>query len=48
MISLWKLLFAYLLTFSCYDGIRYYKNQGLKMAFEVAPADPTVDLNMQL
>ncbi|KAF3453580.1 hypothetical protein FNV43_RR04020 [Rhamnella rubrinervis] len=27
---------------------RYYKNQSLKMAFEVAPADPTVDLNMQL
>ncbi|KAH7546526.1 hypothetical protein FEM48_Zijuj01G0210100 [Ziziphus jujuba var. spinosa] len=27
---------------------RYYKNQNLKTAFEVAPADPTVDLNMQL
>ncbi|KAK6946790.1 Zinc finger, UBP-type [Dillenia turbinata] len=27
---------------------RYYKNQSLKMAFEYAPADPTVDLNMQL
>ncbi|KAK6934343.1 Ubiquitinyl hydrolase, variant UBP zinc finger, partial [Dillenia turbinata] len=27
---------------------RYYKNQSLKMAFECAPADPTVDLNMQL
>ncbi|XVE50418.1 hypothetical protein DITRI_Ditri01bG0161300 [Diplodiscus trichospermus] len=27
---------------------RYYINQGLKMAFETAPADPTVDLNMQL
>ncbi|KAL3576721.1 hypothetical protein D5086_022004 [Populus alba] len=27
---------------------RYYTNQSLKMAFEMAPADPTVDLNMQL
>ncbi|XP_054812623.1 ubiquitin carboxyl-terminal hydrolase 14 isoform X2 [Prosopis cineraria] len=27
---------------------RYYANQSLKNAFEVAPADPTVDLNMQL
>ncbi|KAL7585980.1 ubiquitin carboxyl-terminal hydrolase 14 [Lactuca sativa] len=27
---------------------RYYKNQNLKMAFDNAPADPTVDLNMQL
>ncbi|KAI7729274.1 hypothetical protein M8C21_032442, partial [Ambrosia artemisiifolia] len=27
---------------------RYYKNQSLKMAFDMAPADPTVDLNMQL
>ncbi|KAE8672069.1 Ubiquitin carboxyl-terminal hydrolase 14 [Hibiscus syriacus] len=27
---------------------RYYMNQNLKMAFETAPADPTVDLNMQL
>ncbi|CAN1775163.1 Ubiquitin carboxyl-terminal hydrolase 14, partial [Linum perenne] len=27
---------------------RYYKNQSLKLAFEMAPADPTVDLNMQL
>ncbi|XP_021287815.1 ubiquitin carboxyl-terminal hydrolase 14 isoform X2 [Herrania umbratica] len=27
---------------------RYYMNQSLKMAFETAPADPTVDLNMQL
>ncbi|KAL6199239.1 hypothetical protein ACLB2K_029025 [Fragaria x ananassa] len=27
---------------------RYYKNQSLKTAFEKAPADPTVDLNMQL
>ncbi|XVF78034.1 hypothetical protein PTKIN_Ptkin14bG0095800 [Pterospermum kingtungense] len=27
---------------------RYYINQSLKMAFETAPADPTVDLNMQL
>ncbi|XP_062077898.1 ubiquitin carboxyl-terminal hydrolase 14 isoform X2 [Humulus lupulus] len=27
---------------------RYYKNQSLKMAFGMAPADPTVDLNMQL
>ncbi|KAI4333751.1 hypothetical protein L6164_018520 [Bauhinia variegata] len=27
---------------------RYYMNQNLKKAFEVAPADPTVDLNMQL
>ncbi|GMH24315.1 hypothetical protein Nepgr_026158 [Nepenthes gracilis] len=27
---------------------RYYENQGLKKAFEEAPADPTVDLNMQL
>ncbi|PQQ07339.1 ubiquitin carboxyl-terminal hydrolase 14 [Prunus yedoensis var. nudiflora] len=26
----------------------YYKNQSLKLAFEKAPADPTVDLNMQL
>ncbi|XVE80238.1 hypothetical protein DITRI_Ditri14bG0123600 [Diplodiscus trichospermus] len=29
-------------------GNRYYVNQSLKMAFETAPADPTVDLNMQL
>lgn len=27
---------------------RYYKNQTLKSAFATAPADPTVDLNMQL
>ncbi|KAJ0936246.1 putative ubiquitinyl hydrolase 1 [Helianthus annuus] len=27
---------------------RYYKNQSLKTAFDIAPADPTVDLNMQL
>ncbi|XWS51994.1 hypothetical protein CRYUN_Cryun11dG0029500 [Craigia yunnanensis] len=27
---------------------RYYMNQSLKMAFETAPADPTVDLSMQL
>ncbi|XP_076889304.1 ubiquitin carboxyl-terminal hydrolase 14-like isoform X1 [Bidens hawaiensis] len=27
---------------------RYYKNQSLKSAFINAPADPTVDLNMQL
>ncbi|KAJ8763625.1 hypothetical protein K2173_003097 [Erythroxylum novogranatense] len=27
---------------------RYYTTQSLKMAFEMAPADPTVDLNMQL
>ncbi|KAL3612516.1 hypothetical protein D5086_003536 [Populus alba] len=27
---------------------RFYINQSLKMAFEMAPADPTVDLNMQL
>lgn len=29
-------------------NLRYYINQNLKKAFEVAPADPTVDLNMQL
>ncbi|KAL5706699.1 ubiquitinyl hydrolase 1 [Ranunculus cassubicifolius] len=27
---------------------RYYKNQALKLAFETAPSDPTVDLNTQL
>ncbi|OMP04613.1 hypothetical protein COLO4_09498 [Corchorus olitorius] len=27
---------------------RYYMDQSLKLAFETAPADPTVDLNMQL
>lgn len=27
---------------------RYYTNQSLKSAFDAAPADPTVDLNMQL
>ncbi|KAM7250829.1 hypothetical protein ACFE04_022712 [Oxalis oulophora] len=27
---------------------RYYMNQHLKSSFEIAPADPTVDLNMQL
>ncbi|KAL9660412.1 hypothetical protein QQ045_025226 [Rhodiola kirilowii] len=27
---------------------RYYKNQNLKTAFEIAPADPTVDLNTQI
>lgn len=27
---------------------RYYFNQDLKAAFDMAPADPTVDLNMQL
>lgn len=27
---------------------RYYANQSLKSAFDAAPADPTVDLNMQL
>ncbi|KAF5730612.1 ubiquitin carboxyl-terminal hydrolase 14-like isoform X3 [Tripterygium wilfordii] len=27
---------------------RYYVNQSLKRAFDLAPADPTVDLNMQL
>ncbi|KAK3040286.1 hypothetical protein RJ639_028201 [Escallonia herrerae] len=29
-------------------GNRYYINQSLKTAFDFAPADPTVDLNMQL
>ncbi|KAG4968136.1 hypothetical protein JHK87_033787 [Glycine soja] len=29
-------------------GNRYYLNQSLKKAFEMSPADPTVDLNMQL
>ncbi|CAL9017370.1 unnamed protein product [Prunus brigantina] len=33
-------------THSFYSG--YYKNRSLKLAFEKAPADPTVDLNMQL
>ncbi|KAI3721570.1 hypothetical protein L2E82_32586 [Cichorium intybus] len=28
--------------------MQVYKNQNLKMAFDNAPADPTVDLNMQL
>ncbi|PKA50764.1 Ubiquitin carboxyl-terminal hydrolase 14 [Apostasia shenzhenica] len=27
---------------------RYYKDQSLKSAFDAAPADPTIDLNMQL
>lgn len=27
---------------------RYYKNQSLRAAFDIAPADPTVDLNTQL
>ncbi|XP_042424766.1 ubiquitin carboxyl-terminal hydrolase 14-like isoform X1 [Zingiber officinale] len=27
---------------------RYYENQSLKMAFAMAPSDPTLDLNMQL
>ncbi|XAR56601.1 Ubiquitinyl hydrolase 1 [Bertholletia excelsa] len=27
---------------------RYYRDQNLKLAFQAAPADPTVDLNMQL
>ncbi|XP_073118725.1 ubiquitin carboxyl-terminal hydrolase 14 [Henckelia pumila] len=27
---------------------RFYKHQSLKAAFDMAPADPTVDLNMQL
>uniref|UniRef100_A0A2P2L4Y0 Ubiquitin carboxyl-terminal hydrolase n=4 Tax=Rhizophora mucronata TaxID=61149 RepID=A0A2P2L4Y0_RHIMU len=27
---------------------RYYMNQNLKVAFQMAPADPTLDLNMQL
>ncbi|XP_068639487.1 ubiquitin carboxyl-terminal hydrolase 14-like isoform X1 [Aristolochia californica] len=27
---------------------RYYENQSLKVAFDTAPADPTVDLNTQL
>nr|XP_029122687.1 ubiquitin carboxyl-terminal hydrolase 14 isoform X2 [Elaeis guineensis] len=27
---------------------RYYEKQSLQMAFEMAPADPTLDLNMQL
>ncbi|KAL8046490.1 hypothetical protein ABFX02_08G180900 [Erythranthe guttata] len=27
---------------------RYYSDQSLKVAFDTAPADPTVDLNMQL
>ncbi|EEF36623.1 Ubiquitin carboxyl-terminal hydrolase, putative [Ricinus communis] len=27
---------------------RYYANQSLKTAFQMAPADPTLDLNMQL
>lgn len=28
--------------------VRYYFDQRLKEAFTTAPADPTVDLNMQL
>lgn len=39
---------AYLFIIWCNNVIRYYTNQSLKMAFEMAPADPTVDLNMQL
>lgn len=27
---------------------RYYMNQNLKLAFDTAPSDPTIDLNMQL
>ena len=34
--------------FWCIHFIRYYLSQSLKAAFETAPADPTVDLNMQL
>ncbi|KAL0743074.1 hypothetical protein Bca4012_084587 [Brassica carinata] len=29
-------------------GNRYFSHQSLKLAFEMAPADPTLDLNMQL
>lgn len=56
--NLWKLVYVLfitifmlcLLTFYCheFDFGRYYKNQTLKTAFAMAPADPTVDLNMQL
>ncbi|XP_073285755.1 ubiquitin carboxyl-terminal hydrolase 14-like [Primulina huaijiensis] len=36
-------------VFSTYSFCsRYYKHQSLKAAFDMAPADPTVDLNMQL
>lgn len=30
------------------DIFRYFEGQSLKSAFEMAPADPTIDLNTQL
>ncbi|KAJ4894149.1 Ubiquitin carboxyl-terminal hydrolase 14 [Raphanus sativus] len=37
------------ILFSTHSFIsRYYSHQSLKLAFETAPADPTLDLNMQL
>nr|AAG42755.1 ubiquitin-specific protease 14 [Arabidopsis thaliana] len=37
------------IVFSTHSFIsRYFSHQSLKMAFEMAPADPTLDLNMQL
>lgn len=35
-------------NFWFWDCCRYFSHQSLKMAFEMAPADPTLDLNMQL
>ncbi|KAL1197359.1 Ubiquitin carboxyl-terminal hydrolase 14 [Cardamine amara subsp. amara] len=37
------------IVFSTHSFIsRYFSHQSLKMAYEMAPADPTLDLNMQL
>lgn len=42
------LLILFLTFYVMLSSISYYKNQSLKEAFDIGPADPTVDLNTQL
>lgn len=44
----WDFLLFYIFPSDAISSIRYYSDQSLKAAFSMAPADPTVDLNMQL
>ena len=41
-------LYVFLILLLFGYAFRFYAKQSLKSAFETAPADPTVDLNMQL
>jgi ubiquitin carboxyl-terminal hydrolase 5/13 len=41
-------LYIFFLLFNFFFHFRYFEKQSLKAAFATAPADPTVDLNMQM